>query len=49
MYGKRLTFLYTSPYELVEYNVSGPLVNTGQVFLYLPSVQKKNIHDYICD
>ena len=22
--GKRLTFLYTSPYEHVEYNVSGP-------------------------
>ena len=27
MSGKRLTFLYTSPYEHVEYKVSGPYVN----------------------
>ena len=24
--GKRLTFLYTSPYEHVEYDVSGPKI-----------------------
>ena len=28
MCGKRLAFLYTSPYEHVQYNVSGPYAST---------------------
>ena len=35
--GNGFTFLYTSPYEHVQYNVSGPF----QVLLSLTSVQKK--------
>ena len=27
VYGKRLTFLYNSPYEHVQYNVSGPKIS----------------------
>ena len=43
MCGKKLTFLHTSPYHHVEYNVEGRKV------AFIKSVKKNNIHDYICD
>ena len=37
---KRFTFLYTSPYDYVQYNVSGPFV--------FNKCSVKNSHNYIC-
>ena len=45
MCGKRLTFVYTSPYEHVQYNVSDP--SRLSTFVFKKS-SKKDIHDYIC-
>ena len=42
MCGKRFTFLYTSPYEHVQYNASGPWVK----YFWLNKCSEKNIHDY---
>ena len=45
MCGKRLTFLYTSPYEHVQYNVCGLYYRLSTIVFKKSS--ENYIHDYI--